>query len=68
MNNYEFCEKCDKKVIDFRVIEDDEGNTIYCEECYKKRKDLDDSLKEFVLKNKINLAKFYKSVEKECKG
>jgi hypothetical protein len=29
---------------------------------------LDDSLKEFVLKNKINLAKFYKSVEKECKG
>ena len=38
MDNYEYCEKCDKKVIDFRVIEDQEGNTIYCNECYKKRK------------------------------
>ena len=68
MNNYEYCEKCDKKIMDFRVIEDDDGNTIYCEECYIKRKTLDDNLKEFVRNNKIDLAKFYKKVEKECKG
>ena len=68
MNNCEYCEKCDKQVIDFRVIEDQEGNTIYCEDCYKKRKEWDDNLREFVLKNHINLAKFYKQVEKECKG
>ncbi len=68
MNNYEQFEKCDKKIRDFRVIEDDDGSTIYCEECYIKRKTLDDNLKEFVRNNKIDLAKFYKKVEKECKG
>ena len=68
MDNFEYCEKCDKKVFDFKVIEDQEGNTIYCNECYKKRKELDDNLKELVANNRINLAKFYKRVEKECKG
>jgi hypothetical protein len=68
MDNFEYCEKCDKKIIDFRVIEDQEGNTIYCNECYKKRKELDDILKEFVANNHINLAKFYEQVEKECRG
>ena len=68
MDNFEYCEKCDKKVFDFKVIEDQEGNTIYCNECYKKRKELDDNLKQFVANNNINLAKFYKQVEKECKG
>jgi deoxyribodipyrimidine photolyase len=51
-----------------RVIEDQEGNTIYCNECYKKRKELDDNLKEFLANNHINLAKFYKQVEKECRS
>jgi len=68
MDNYEYCEKCDKKINDFKVVGDDDGTTIYCCECYDKRKKLDDNLAEFVIKHNINLAKFYKNVEKECKG
>lgn len=68
MDINEYCEKCDKQVNDFKVIEDDDGNTIYCKECYKKRIELDENLKQFVIKNKINLKKFNKEIEKECKG
>jgi len=68
MNNCEYCEKCDKCVSDFRVFEDADGNTIYCNDCYNKRQELDESLRQFVIKNKIDLKKFYKQVEKECRG
>ncbi len=67
MDNFEYCEKCDKRINDFRVVADDDGNTIYCNECYEKRQKLDENLKEFISKNKIDLAKFYRQVEKECK-
>lgn len=66
MDFFEICEMCGNKTNDFHII-DNEGPTLYCNNCWKQHNELNENLEELSKKYNLSMASIIKEVNRENK-